>query len=900
MDERCVITMGETATRAELGGKAGALSELGGAGLPIPAWVAVTPTAFAVSLHDEQREVLGGGSDAERLAGAVAAVRVSDRVMVELEAALERVGLGGGLLAVRSSATEEDGAGHSFAGQFESYLAVPRERLAERVEAVWRSAFTERVLAYRVERGLEIVPVPPAVLVQGFVEAEASGVAFGADPVSGERGVAVVSAVWGLGTALVGGEASADTWRVDRGGQVLEQELVTKAMRDVPDSGSETGVRSAAVEGAAREEPVLKDARVVEVAELVRRCGRHFGVPQDIEWAVVGGELKLLQSRPITSLRGVLDPAGRRLVWDNANIAESYSGVTTPLTFTFARRAYEGVYREFCLLLRVKRSVVDAEGPTFARMLGLIRGRVYYNLLSWYRVLSLLPGFAVNRGFMEQMMGVREALPEELVQEADASRGVGRLRDGLRLVRVGLALGLEHFRLPGKIRRFYERLEMALAEPEVSLEEQRLDELALSYSRLERALITRWDAPLVNDFLAMIFFGVLRSLSGKWIEKEEGQLHNHLLCAEGGIVSAEPAQRIREMAGLAAGDRGLVDRLCAAPMSEALSAMRGHAALWSAFEAYREKFGDRCLEELKLESMTLLDDPTPLVRSIGFTARRGVEEDHAAGAAEVEEKMRSDAEAEVSVALRWRPVRRVVFGWVLRNARRRVRDRENLRFERTRLFGRVRRICLEMGARLAAEGVLEERRDVFYLELDELMGFVDGTATTADLAGLVRLRRSEFEGYREGAVPADRFETRGALPIGNAFEASKVVDAEEEAGGAGGLRGIGACPGVVRGPVRVVRDPRGIELEPGTIVVAERTDPGWIMLFPAAAGVLVEYGSLLSHSAIVSRELGVPSIVSIQGLTHRLVDGQVVEMDGQRGTVVVLEEGEAGDGHGSK
>ena len=216
-----------------------------------------------------------------------------------------------------------------------------------------------------------------------------------------------------------------------------------------------------------------------------------------------------------------------------------------------------------------------------------------------------------------------------------------------------------------------------------------------------------------------------------------------------------------------------------------------------------------------------------------------------------------------------------------------MRDRENLRFERTRLFGRVRRIFLEAGRRLVAEGLLDDERDIFYLTLDEILSFVEGTAVGEDLRGISNLRKAQFDHYRALPPPADRFETRGAAYLGNRFEADGKTSAADSS--AGHLQGTGCCPGIVRGPVRVIRDPRGADLRQGEILVAERTDPGWIMLFPAAAGVLVERGSLLSHSAIVARELGIPAVVAIANLTSTLSDGQIVEMDGSAGTVRIIQ-----------
>ncbi|MGH2362189.1 MAG: PEP-utilizing enzyme, partial [bacterium] len=627
--------------------------------------------------------------------------------------------------------------------------------------------------------------------------------------------------------------------------------------------------------------------------ELARRTGRHFGRPQDIEWAIEDGCLYLLQSRPITSLSRIGDPDGALNLWDNSNIAESYGGVTTPLTFSFARRAYEEVYRQFCRMMRVPPATIAAHNGTFRRMLGLIRGRVYYNLLNWYRLLSMLPGFTVNRRFMEQMMGVREGLPESLLAEFARPTWRARLKDGFNLLASLSALVVNHFLLPYQIRRFYRRLDGVLRPESLPLEDLRADELALHYHELERRLLTRWDAPLINDFFAMIFFGLLRRLSQKWCGDSGGTLQNELLCGEGGIISAEPAGRMREMAGVAAGRPDFVALLCDASLDSILEEMEQAPEFKRLYRDYLDKFGERCPGELKLESLTLHDNPLLLLRSVGQLSRNRQLSESAHGS-DIEEGVRRRAEERVGGVLTGQPMRRVLFHWVLRHARARVRDRENLRFERTRVFGRVRRIFVELGKRLHALELLETPRDIFYLEVDEILGFIEGTATSTNLKGLVALRKTEYAGYHESEAPPDRFETRGIVHHGDLLCV--------ERGGLGGLtgserKGIGCCPGVARGPVRVITDPRNAKLLNGEILVAERTDPGWIMLFPSASGLLVERGSLLSHSAIVAREMGIPSIVSIAGLTRWLKDGDWVELDGSSGVVRRVEPAEREEDH---
>lgn len=862
---------------AAFGGKGRALARLGRAGFPVPPWFAVAPSVFDISVSRAAQETLAHTDDATLITAALADLHPAADVLADIAAALTVLCPKGEAVAVRSSALDEDGAQHSFAGQLDSYLFVAPGDVALRVADVWRSGFSERVLAYRREHGLGL-PKAPAVLIQRMIDADTAGVAFAADPVSGRRGVAVVGALYGLGSALVSGEADADTYHVDREGRIVRREIAHKRIRHRRDATAPEGVTAEPVAAEQAPAAALNDAQIVAVAALARRTSRHEGRPQDIEWAIHGGELFLLQSRAITSLAMLADPDATLNLWDNSNIAESYSGVTTPLTFSFARRAYEEVYRQFCRLMGVPPAVIEATDITFRRMLGLVRGRVYYNLLSWYRVLATLPGFAMNRRFMEQMMGVKEALPDELVAEFGATSRADKLRDGVRFAGTLLGLVANHFTLEKNIRSFYTRLQSALAPTEVPLDDMRADELAAYYLDLERQLLKRWDAPLVNDFFAMIFYGVLSKLTPSWCDNANGTLQNDLLCGEGGLISAEPAHRVQAMAQLATERPGFIATLTQAPLDAALTAIRQFPEFAAQYDAYLAKFGDRCLEELKLESATLHDDPTTLVRSVGQFARRIAAEGPPQS---VEAAIRVAAEAKAAAALKGHGLRSAVFGWVLRHARARVRERENLRFERTRLFGRVRRIFVEIGRRLHAIDVLDHPRDVFYLEVAEVLGFVDGTASSADLRGVVQVRQREFAAYREGEAPGDRFETRGIVHRGNALRATRppVVPEGES------LQGVGCCPGVVRGTVRVIRDPRNAVLNYGEILVAERTDPGWIMLFPAAAGVLVEHGSLLSHSAIVARELGIPAIVGLSGVTRWLNDGDCVEFDGATGLV---------------
>lgn len=769
---------------------------------------------------------------------------------VELRAAItaSAVSLAGpdGRLAVRSSSAEEDGAQNSFAGQFATFLDITPDDVFEHAQRVVESGGSDHVRTYRDSTGASDAAPPPAVLVQRMIDADAAGVAFAADPVSGDTSVSTIAAIRGTGDALVSGEVQGDTWKVDSDGSIVDRKIV----------GQST---------------VLDDTEIMAVAELARSVTEFRGCPQDIEWAFFAGELFLLQSRDITTVSASehQDVVG---LWDNSNIVESYGGVTLPLTFSVAREAYEEAYRHMGRVLGIRESVIEANERCYAQMIGLIQGRVYYNLLNWYRLLKLTPGFRFNKGFMEQMMGVTSAVPTETIAEDDGDvrlSGVRAVADYLRIsVRLGRRL-MSHRR---RVRRFHADLDHWL-QP-IDLDGLSLSELLDEYESLQASVIPAWDTPLVNDLFCMIFHGALKKLCAAWISADLDGIHNDLVAGEAAIISLEPVRRMLRMAEIARVDPEFVKLLQAAPPSVAEARIAGAPAFKREYDDYLERFGDRCLDELKLESETLRDDPTPLLRSIGQLATAPAREP-------VGDERRTEAEALVNRSLGGAPFRRRIFGIVLKLARAFVRDRENLRFERTRVYGRVRSVFIETGRRLVARDALDRETDVFYLSVDEVSAYIRGTGVCGDLRRLVALRREEFSEYRDAPNLPRRFLTRGAPQARRSLE--YLPDEAVEHGDQ--RRGQACSRGVVRGQVRIVRDPRQTDFRQGEILVAERTDPGWVTIFPLVSGMIMERGSLLSHSAIVARELNIPAVVGVDNACSWLNDGEWVELDGATGVI---------------
>ena len=565
---------------------------------------------------------------------------------------------------------------------------------------------------------------------------------------------------------------------------------------------------------------------------------------------------------------------------DNSNIIESYFGVTSPLTFTFARNAYHSVYIQFCQVMGVPPSVIESSDPVFENMLGYHNGHIYYNLLNWYHLIGLFPGFKHNKGYMEGMMGVREALPADaqdlLVLPAPATLGE---RIGQALL--GAKMAWRFYNLDSIVADFKSYFDTQYADwRAVDFNGRPFEDLLLTMREMEGIFLAHWKAPIINDFFAMMCFGNLRKTVKDWGLDTSGTLQNDLLCGEGGVESAVPTELLIEMALDVCKHAPLRELFSTLPVDE-LKARSATDPLFKDLNArladYVDRYGFRCMNELKLEEPDLHTDPTFLFAALKNYVQHPPPTVAALRARE--QGIRKKAEDVVKTKLSG--LRGWWFGYVLKWARKTVKNRENLRLCRTKTFGLARRIFNGIGENLAARGVIEHARDVYLLERQELWSMIQASTTTTDWKGVLSVRRATRERNTALPPPPDRFVTRGAASLATQTKAAVGANTVLNSGGA--LTGTGCCPGQVRAPAKVIRDPRGDLSLKGQILVAERTDPGWTPLFPSASGVLVERGSLLSHSAIVARELGIPCVVGISGLLATVHSGDDVQMDGGEG-----------------
>ena len=823
------------ADASRAGHKAATLGELRRAGFPVPDGMVLTTDALA-------RTLAAAGLDAAAGPDQVAAVPLPGEVAAAVSAAAGR--LGGGPLAVRSSGVDEDLPGASYAGQYESVLGVPAGDLAAAVRRCWASAFTRHVASYRRTRGAGRDPAI-AVLVQPMVAAEVAGVAFSADPVSGDRDTVVVNAVRGLGDRLVSGQASPDEWAV---------------------RGAATICR-AAPEGA-----VAADV-AAEVAALARRVEARLGAPQDIEWALAGDALVLLQARPITALPDqapapvpvpVEVPPG---FWEReaSHAPRPWTPMTLSVMGQARSRAMRRMFAEFGLLAETLE-LAQIGGWEYARLVplgGKDRPAPPARLMPL--LIRLVP--RLRRRLADTVAAVRSDKAGRFVEQwyqqwqADLSRHSAALRD--------TDLG-------------------ALDDEELDANTTRA--LALLHQGLDVHFLLHG---ALMPVLAELAFAC-RDLLG-WSDEEALELLVGL-----SATSTEPARRLAGLAGTAAG-RPAVRRLLEAEGGTLDRLAETDPEFAEAFAAYQREFACRALR-YEIADPSIAETPELTLRLLADQLARGY--DPAADASALGSR-RATAAGRARAALAGRrPEDRERFERALARAERAYPVREDNEFFTTSVpLALLRYRVLEIGRRLAARGQLDQRDDIFFLTLDETRAALgDGQARRA----LVSRRRGEraFIEQHPGpatygkdpgppppldALPAEAKFTMTALLwyIDRIFEAATSGQVQQT--GIGALGGIAASPGRHTGPVRVVMDESEFgKLRPGDVLVCPVTSPVWSVLFPSVGALVTDTGGLLSHPAIIAREYAVPAVVATGNATALLRDDQVVTVDGGAGRIEVL------------
>jgi phosphoenolpyruvate synthase/pyruvate phosphate dikinase len=849
--QTAVLDLADARDFAFAGGKAVNLAELLAAGFPVPDGFCVGTPAYAQAAATAGIDAVLDAAGLElpaRARAALLATPIPDDVVAAVTDAY--LALGDAVpVAVRSSATAEDLPGASFAGQQDTYLnVVGVDAVLDAVRRCWASLWTDRAVAYRADAGIPHAGTQLAVVVQRMVDAQAAGVLFTADPVSGRRTRSVLDAAPGLGDAVVSGAVDPDHWLVD--GRVITQGPAGDAC--------------------------LADRQVRDLVELGRRVEAHFGAPQDIEWALdADGVLWLTQSRAITTLYPV--PPSRRpglRVHLNASLAQGLTRPITPMGLS-AFRAIGASLAE----LATGRPIDAMEGPA---AFGVAGDRAFIDVTA---VLRNPVGRKVVPAVFDVMetrsaVVVRGLLADEPTLASTTGSAWSFARPVLRILlryRVPALVALSLLRpaaARGVVTARGRQLRARLAEP---LESGQGGDNDTAHARLAHVVATLRAVPPImprtvpaaaGGFLAL---GLARKVAGSDLD---GQAVHEVL--RGLPYNVTTDMDLELWAAATRLDQASAAALHAATPAELAAQFHARTlppVLQRELAAFLAEHGHRTAAEIDLGMPRWSDDPAQVLGSLANYLRITDPADRPdarfARAATAAEAAVRDVVARVRRRSR---IRAVVTGFALRRTRQLAGMRETHKDYLVRLLAHARAQLAILGADLAARGLLAAADDVFFLELREVADALDGV----DQRGVVADRRAAYDReLRRRHIP------RVLLSDGTEPEAEHAEPAPE-----GALVGTPASAGTITGVVRVVLDPADAHLEPGEILVAPSTDPGWTPLFLTAGGLVMEMGGANSHGAVVAREYGIPAVVGLPDATTRLETGQTVTVDGAAGTVV--------------
>ena len=801
------------------------------------------PAAFE-QVSERIHTLFSGGQVPEEMAG-------------EICAAYERLAPDGETaVAVRSSATAEDLAGASFAGQQETYVNVRgEEALMKAIKDCWASLWTARAMAYRRCQGIAPESVSLAVVVQEMVEAEAAGVMFTANPAHGRRDEVVISAAWGLGESVVSGSVTTDDIVLEKeSGRVISRETADKEVMTVY---TESGTEERPVPEAQRRQPVLDDEAAAELARYGVRIDDHYGSPQDIEWALSKGELFILQARPITALtEPMADPPTDWSVpktdgmYARASIVEQMPDPLSPLFADLVDRSVAQSLRK--LIGELFGSDILRDGDVG---LPTINGYAYYYL----KTAALL------------RLGIKTPAVARVLYGSGKGSGTKRWRE------------YSHPLYARTVEEWEERSVEDLPAAGLLAGARELLEAGAEYYTSVQTIIP----------LAAYSEAVFTAFYDRLVRREgDPPAQTFLLGFDSTPIRAEKS--LYDLATWTHEHPDLARTLENTPSDEALDVLRTEGPLsrvdgevwrhWRfRFQAHLDRYGNTAYN-LDFVNPVPADDPAPLFDTLKFYLRGEGQNPH-------ERQRRISARREEATRMvqeRLDAPRRTLFGRLLKWTQDVVPVREDALADVGLAWPVMRRMLLELGRRLAEAGAVKIPADVFWLHGDELKDMAraldSGETRLGSLAEAVEDRKMIWRGQRQVTPPQ-------LLPKGTWFTAMEGLmpaASEEQTGDT--IKGTAGSAGQVTASARVLGGPEDFgQMRPGEVLVAGITTPAWTSLFAMASAVVTDVGGPLSHSSIVAREYGIPAVLGTGVATRLIRSGQTIRVDGDAGTVTLLD-----------
>ncbi len=861
------------ATLENVGGKGASLARLTAAGLPVPGGFHITTAAYDgfVAEHGLQPRILAAlaKADAAQLSSLEAAGREIHDLFAQAALpsplakairaaydALNPADDGPSLcpVAVRSSATAEDLPGLSFAGQQETYLNVRgAESVLEAVRNCWASLWTARAIGYRLQHHVDQETLSLAVVVQTLVFADAAGVLFTADPVTGLRGHAMVTATWGLGEAIVGGLVTPDTLTLDNAaGRVLSRETADKQVMTVRVEG---GTAEQPVPEARRCAPVLDDRQAAELVRLGVQIEELYGLPMDIEWTLSGGKFAIVQARPITTLAEPGAPT-TTVEWKLPKPKGQYmrSGIVDlmpdPLSPLFATWGIPAV-------------ITGAKGA----IRELVRSEPvlpsdYFTTINGYAYMGVKFSAREMQWMMTRMMTAT-----------------------LRILREGIPYWREKAqpRYAEAVARWQGKPLEAM--PAADLWRGASDLLAAAMAYVGALMVSTMGAGVGAE---LVFTQVYEKLVKK---ADDPPAVTYLLGYDSTPIRAEKslydlAEWCRERPVLAAHLLASSGEQVVAQLNNPAPPAGLEAGAWRAFgeqlQAHLQQYG-YIVYTLDVAQPLPLDHPAPMLETVKMYLRGGGANPHERQRAAEQKRIQSAQTllARLKGPRRWAFKKALAWGQSLAEVRETAIAGIGLGYPT------LRRILRELGRRLVEARAIAALDDIVWLERDEVEAAVAGLESHSPLPSLaanVVARRAAWQAAKSVSPPPMVPPSRKYL----GFDVGAFVPESGDRQTGDTLTGVATSTGKVTAPARVLHGPEDFDqMRPGEVLVAAITTPAWTPLFAMASAVVTDVGGPLSHGSIVAREYNIPAVMGTGVATRRIHSGQIITVDGTAGRVML-------------
>lgn len=755
--------------------------------------------------------------------------------------------------AVRSSSPEEDLEGTSFAGGYETTLGVTRDTVEEALRTSFTSVFDERIVAYKRQHGMATDDPRIAVIVQEQVPSEVSGVAFSLNPRNNCYDEAVINANFGLGETVVNGHVTPDTYVVEKvRGEILERSVAAKSHAAWLVNGGGTEER----DNAEPEAPSLTDEQALAVAQLAADAEAHYGAPMDIEWAIQGDTLYLLQSRPITAYvplpaEMITEPgAQKNLYLDLIVLTQGFGDSLSVLGANLMGRMLVLLKGEIMIDAGVTGTLINMDGRHYLNLSSMLRS-MGMPILS--RIIASYD--TPTRKIMESVDFKAEYRPQQLPEALKGARS-NMVKMGLKVV-PSLVKALVN--LDKALKDYDDLFERDLARCRALAGEE------MPFDEMQEALLALFG----NQLSSMGVVG-LPAIARPRIAKlfrDDPEAQDLLVTLEMDLPGNPTAEMGRRMFELASFEE--IQATADGDSFEAkIRAGSYSAEFMSAYDAYMERFGCRGIKEIDIATPRAYENLPAF-----FDQLRAIDlGKDAIGAAE---RRRVEAHERLFELARARGKEKQArkLANTIRSA---AGYREAPKFFFIQLVDLLHRRALTLADRLVVADRLDDPRQVFDLtpfqlgEAERDAGFDVRAAMERNLSA-----RRHLDRVRNWPRVID---SRGKIPL------QPVSETED------GLVGDPIAPGTVRGRAKVLHAPYEKPLEGGEILVTRASDPGWTPIFVNAAGVVLEVGGPLQHGAVIAREYGLPCVSGLDGVMDLIEDGQMIEVDGSAGVVRILDE----------